>query len=430
MQNQYPRVQLADLLDRVERRELVVAEKQYPLLGVRWYGNGLFLRETKGGRDIRAKYVYKVRAGDFVYSRLFAWKGSFAVATDEFDGCYVSNEFPCFRVDAQRLDIDYLLWYFRQESMWTASLWKSTGSTAISRNRLRVEEFLAFHLPLPSLETQRYIRQKVARVHRRVSLMSATRKDLLVDVAELRQGIFQLAIQGKLVPQNSDDEPAGILLDNIRQRQAILSPVTPGDVPYELPEGWEWVRLGAIGQINPRNIADDSLEVSFVPMALIPQRYGERHGQEIRKWGDVRKGFTHFSDGDVVVAKITPCFQNGKSAVLRGLQNGIGAGTTELHVFRAPQEWILPDYVLLYFKSPSFLEEGVQKMTGTAGQQRVPREYVFSNPFPLPPREEQKRIVEKVDRLMALCDRLEANITQAQQDSELLMQAVLQEAFA
>ena len=120
----------------------------------------------------------------------------------------------------------------------------------------------------------------------------------------------------------------------------------------------------------------------------------------------IRKGYTHFAEGDVGLAKITPCFENGKSTVFRNLTGGIGSGTTELHIVRPL--FVDPDYVLIFFKCPHFIKTGVTKMTGTAGQKRVPMEYFAHSPFPLPPLAEQRRIVAKVNELMMLCDRLEA----------------------
>ena len=113
------------------------------------------------------------------------------------------------------------------------------------------------------------------------------------------------------------------------------------------------------------------------------------------------------------LAKITPCFQNGKSTVLRNLTGGIGAGTTELHVVRPV--FVNPDYSLIFLKPPHFIASGVPLMTGTAGQKRVSTEYFANSPFPLPPLPEQHRIVAKVNELMALCDRLEA--AQAERES-------------
>jgi len=142
-------------------------------------------------------------------------------------------------------------------------------------------------------------------------------------------------------------------------------------------------------------------------MPLITTSYHGDHGHETKPWGKIKKGYTHFADGDVALAKITPCFENSKAAVFRGLINGLGAGTTELHVARPLSNAVNPYYLILFLKSPRFLIEGQKVMTGSAGQKRVPKDYFSSTPLPLPPTKEQHRIVQKVDELMALCDRLE-----------------------
>jgi type I restriction enzyme S subunit len=141
-----------------------------------------------------------------------------------------------------------------------------------------------------------------------------------------------------------------------------------------------------------------------------------------------KKGYTHFAEGDVGLAKITPCFENGKSAIFRNLTGGIGAGTTELHIVRPLS--VHQDYILLFLKSPHFIQTGIPKMTGTAGQKRVPTEYFAYSPFPLPPLAEQHRIVAKVDELMALCNRLEASLTTSNQTRTRLLEATLAEALA
>jgi type I restriction enzyme S subunit len=141
-------------------------------------------------------------------------------------------------------------------------------------------------------------------------------------------------------------------------------------------------------------------------MPLIPAEYGRLSAHEPRPWGSIKSGFTHFADGDVGLAKITPCFQNGKSTVFRGLTGGIGAGTTELHIVRPLL--VDPDFILIFLKSPHFIDTGIPLMTGTAGQKRVSTDYFKLTPFPLPPLAEQRRIVTKVDSLMAVCNQLEA----------------------
>lgn len=181
-------------------------------------------------------------------------------------------------------------------------------------------------------------------------------------------------------------------------------------MPFSLPADWAWSRVAEIGVLNPRNTAPDDSQASFVPMSMIASEYGVPHRHEVKRWAEIKSGYTHFAEGDVGVAKITPCFENGKSTIFRNLAGGMGSGTTELHVVRPL--FVDPRYVVLYFKSSYFIEPGIPKMTGTAGQKRVPATYWANAPFPLPPLPEQHRIVAKVDELMSLCDRLLVEIVE------------------
>jgi type I restriction enzyme, S subunit len=238
-------------------------------------------------------------------------------------------------------------------------------------------------------------------------------------VARLRELILTLAVQGKLVPQDAKDEPASALLKKIRaekdrliaegkiKRDKPLAEIAEEEKPFGLPKGWEWSNLATVGVINPRNDASDETIASFVEMRSIPVAFSAEHVTESRPWRDIKSGFTQFAEGDVGVAKITPCFENGKSTVFQNLSNGIGAGTTELHIVR-PLGGIAPKYVLLFLKTPAFLLNGEAVMTGSAGQKRMPRDYFERTPFPLPPLAEQSRIVTRVEELMRLCDALEA----------------------
>ena len=232
-------------------------------------------------------------------------------------------------------------------------------------------------------------------------------------------------------------EPATVLLQKIKKekeqlikdgkikKQKPLLPITDDEKPFNLPYGWVWSNLSTLGLINPRNDFDDDKKTSFVPMPLIFAEYGKQVQKEVKVWGDIKKGFTHFAENDVVLAKITPCFENKKSAVMKNLTNGIGAGTTELHVFRPVEKLLLSEYVLIFFKSPNFVETGKTKMTGSAGQKRVSKEYFSYSPFPLPPLAEQKRIVAKVDKLMSLCNNLSKNLSQKENKNERLINAVV-----
>ena len=235
--------------------------------------------------------------------------------------------------------------------------------------------------------------------------------------ADLRKAILQYAVEGKLDTKDNHDEPASILYEKIIaekenlikqgkiKKEKPLPPITDDDIPYEIPENWKWVRLGEVCEINPRNKLENNIEVSFIPMRLISDGYQNKHTYEIKIWKEIKNGFTHFRENDILMSKITPCFQNLKSCIATNLVSGYGAGTTELHVLRPIKIHNL--YILYFLKTPNFIKNGIINMTGTAGQQRIPVSYISTYLFPLPPLKEQERIVKKVDDLMALCDKLE-----------------------
>ena len=150
------------------------------------------------------------------------------------------------------------------------------------------------------------------------------------------------------------------------------------------------------------------MDAAFVPMANIEDQYNNKFVFEYRKWGDIKRGYTHFQDGDIAVAKISPCLENRKSVVLENLPNGIGAGTTELNVFRS--EIVTPLYGLYFFKSNHFISNCVGTFNGVVGQQRVATKIVEEIYFPLPPYNEQLRIVTKIEELFAVLDSIKESL--------------------
>lgn len=236
---------------------------------------------------------------------------------------------------------------------------------------------------------------------------------------ELKNSILQLAIQGKLIEQRPEEGTAEELFARIQKekqrliaekeikKEKPLPEITEDEKPFDIPESWMWVRVQEIICLNPKNDLPDELETSFIPMALVDDGYRNNHSFEIKTWRDIKKGFTHFADGDIGIAKITPCFQNRKSVVFRNLKNGYGAGTTELSIVRVVDDLLSRDFLLWFFKSAYFIENGVKSFTGTAGQQRIHKDYLATCVFPLPPLAEQNRIVAKIEELLPYIDRYE-----------------------
>lgn len=297
----------------------------------------------------------------------------------------------------------------------------------------KIKELL---VPLPPLAEQKRIVAKIEELEPLIAEYDTAETALTaLNTAfpeQMKKSILQQAIQGKLVEQDPNDESATVLLERIKAEKAALvkagkikkDKVTSfiykspddtfhenangvdkdisGELPFDIPDSWTWVRLKEICQINPKNSFDDNKETSFIPMALIKEGFVSECSFETKIWRNIKKGFTHFADNDIGIAKITPCFQNRKSAVFRGLLNGIGAGTTELHVLRGNVAFIDPYYILWFLKNESFINDGIKHFTGTAGQQRISKDFIENTLFPLPPLAEQKRIVAKIEELMLL----------------------------
>lgn len=199
----------------------------------------------------------------------------------------------------------------------------------------------------------------------------------------------------------------------------------------ESPDGWQCVELKDIAELNPKLPFDtipDDLDVSFLPMKLVEEETNKIHLSEFRKYSEVRKGFTPMTDGDVIFAKITPCMENGKIAVVHSLRNKIAFGSTEFHVFRCNHAMI--NSFLFYFLVQSKVrKEAQQNMSGAVGQRRVPTKYLHGLKIPLPPFPEQQRIVAKIEELFSSLDKGIESLKTAQQQLKVYRQAVLKWAF-
>ncbi|MGN0029206.1 MAG: restriction endonuclease subunit S [Marinilabiliaceae bacterium] len=327
----------------------------------------------------------------------------------------------------------FFYYYFISPTVQNVIEDKADGST--KQKELSISTICNYLVPLPPTAEQVRIASKVGEVLSFVFKYGEQQKKLdTLNIAInnlLKKSILQQAIQGKLVPQIKEEGTAQDLLEAIKaEKQRLVkegklkksalnhSLIFRGadnlhyektgkkvwciedEIPFEIPEGWEWVRLKDVFQINPKNKAEDNSVSAFIPMEKIMATYGSCFTYDTVRWETIKNGFAHFADGDVAFAKISPCFQNRKSVIFRNLPNGIGAGTTELKVLRLYGEFMERWFLLFFLESPYFVDEA--KFKGTANQQRIVSGYLENKLFPLPPLAEQKRIVEKANQLMQL----------------------------
>ena len=297
------------------------------------------------------------------------------------------------------------------------------------------ESMKSIVLPLPTIEDQYRIVSKIEELLPLINRYNSSQRELdelnSGIQSRLKKSILQEAIQGKLVPQDPNDEPASVLLGRIREeKQRLLkegklkkkditdSVIFKGEdnkyyekigkevicideeIPFDIPESWTWVRIKDMFIINPKNTASDDTLAAFIPMEKISATYGSVFTYDTVRWGTIKRSFTHIANGDVAFAKITPCFQNRKSAIFEGLPNDIGAATTELKVLRQYGDTINRWYLLYFLESPYFIDEA--KFKGTANQQRIISGYLENKLFPLPPKSEQDRIAYAIEQTASI----------------------------
>jgi type I restriction enzyme S subunit len=198
-----------------------------------------------------------------------------------------------------------------------------------------------------------------------------------------------------------------------------------------LPEGWVVVSLSEVAEINPKidksKIADNTI-VSFVPMQAVGAGDGGIDTSIKKHFADVKKGYTPFQPSDVLFAKITPCMENGKIAVVPALHNNVGFGSTEFHVIR-PKEGIDPHYICYYISRLDYRKEAASKMTGAVGQKRVPTDFIKSSTIPLAPLDQQKLIVAEIEKQFSRLDEAVTALKRIQANLKRYKASVLKAAF-
>ena len=396
---------------------------------------GLDLEDIeKGGRLLNIKTVGERKAigdktifnrGDILYSKLRPYLLKILVAPE---GGICTPEiipFTCYG----NICKDYIVSFLKSPYV---DDYINSVTFGVKMPRVSTETMTSLLVPLPPLSEQFRIYTKTKELMPYIDGYGKAQNKLNKLNEELsntiRKSILQEAIQGKLVSQIAEEGTAKDLLEQIKaekqklvkegklKKSALASSVIfrgddnkyyeqigkkcldiTDEIPFVIPKTWQWVRIRDVFQLNPKNEAEDEKLVAFIPMEKISAGYKSNFTFDTAKWGTIKKGFTHFANGDVAFAKITPCFQNRKSAIFHDLPNGIGAGTTELKVLRPYGNTIDRWYLLYFLESPYFIDEATFK--GTANQQRIVVGYLEDKLFPLPTQKEQQRIVAQIEKL-------------------------------
>jgi len=314
------------------------------------------------------------------------------------------------------VDPEFALFYLSQAVQTFQS--QSRGTT-ISGVTVKVVSSLPF--PLPPLAEQQRI---VSRIEALLTHVNAARDRLSrapLIMRQFRQTLLAAAYSGKFT---QDWRHENELINNIDQSKINFE--------ENLPKTWKLITIHEACDVNPpkpsKNFLPADAPVTFVPMPAVDADMGAITNPQLKPYLDVRSGFTSFRDGDVIMAKITPCMENGKAAIIHGMKNGIGFGSTEFHVMRSRGE-ILPEYLYRYIRQESFRKDAENHFTGSVGQKRVPSDFIKQSVIPLPPLAEQHEIVRRVGLLFERADAIDREVVAAGRRCERLTQAVLGKAF-
>lgn len=202
----------------------------------------------------------------------------------------------------------------------------------------------------------------------------------------------------------------------------------------ELPKGWERKAISEVARVNPtitnKNEIDGDLEVQFLPMKLVEEIVNKIHLVETRKFKEVSKGsYTPFINGDIIFAKVTPCMENGKIAVVNRLKNSIGFGSSEFHVLRCGSR-LINSYLFYFLVQDKFRNAAQKEMTGAVGLRRVPKQFLENYLIPVPPNtDEQQLIITEIESRLSVCDKIEESIENSLLQAEALRQSILKRAF-
>ncbi len=388
-----------DVLEPVSRPVRVESDKVYRNLGVQWYAKGLFVREEKPGYNIKATELYQVEVGDLVYNRLFAWKGSFAIAEEDTAGGFVSGEFPCFHVDANRADPKYLHLYLSQEKIWQEIERISTGQTSISRLRLKEPVFLGMEIPLPPLTEQRRIVAHIESLARRVNEAQRLREEADIEanvlafatarkiISELDYKIIEL---GELVDESRNGiqtGPFGAQLGSSDFTETGHPVITIGNVQYS---GLETAKLKFISTEKAKQLSRFLVQ-----------------------------------EGDILFARMGTV---GRCCVVPKEAEG---WIFNYHLIRVAldKSKVEPRFIHWLIRASQDIENKLEEKIRGATREGVNSKIVASLPCRVPPLDEQRRIVTYLDSLQAKVNALRELQSASGEELSALMPSILDKAF-
>ena len=382
-----------------------------------------------------------VKQGDLVISGINAEKGAIAIYRGEED-IMATIHYSSYTYNENEIDIDYLKWFLKSETFLNTLKEQTKGGI---KTELKPNRLLPLEIYLPDKPAQKQILKKLNNIEEEVLELEENIDDTAELLQKLRQSILQDAVKGKLVPQNTKDEPATELIKRIKaekeklikqgkiKKEKPLLPITESEIPYELPKGWAWCRLGEItvdvSYGTSEKAIKENIGVPVLRMGNITLN-GEILFDDLKyvdsRISDLPK--LYLSDRDLIFNRTNSLELVGKSAVftVQDVAYTLASYLIRVRFF----ESVNPFFISLFVNSNICRQEQIMpNVIQQNGQANFNGSKMKSIVIPVPPFAEQNRIVEKVNELMTLCASLEKEIAHSKQEADYLLNAILRETF-
>lgn len=387
-------IQIGSLITRVKEPLVVKDEKYYKRITIKTKGQGIVLRNELKGDLITTKKQFYVHAGQFSISKIDARNGAFGIIPYEAENAIITENFWVFNIQENLLMKEYLLLIL--SSNYFTKKWQTISNGSGNRLYLDNTLFLKTLIPIPPVEEQKIIIQKYQETIAQARQLEKQAED---ENNSFDCYIFKtLGIKEIIKKKKSNsilNTSSFFNLYNWDVKHAIKN-----ENPQTLLKScvYKNIPIKMAFEINPSTQIPKELdEITFLPMECISDIYGSV--LEKRTIAANTKGYTKFKDNDVIFAKITPCMQNGKCAVVKDLKHGFGMGSTEFHVFRAISKDVIPEYLHALLRTQMLRKAAMNYFTGSSGQQRVSSEFIENLYIPLPPLTIQKEIIYNIDQI-------------------------------
>ncbi|WP_419867507.1 restriction endonuclease subunit S [Clostridium perfringens] len=394
--SEYNMMQIGQILKRNKTPIYINDNEIYKRVTIKTKNGGIFLRDNISGENIGTKKQFIIKSGQFLLSKIDARNGAFGVVPKEVDGAIITGNFWAYDVDDKIIEPHFLSLLTTTKEFINYCNTCSRGTTG--RHYLQEDLFLSTPIPIPSLSTQKRL---VNEYNEKIKKAETLNKSAIKDRKKIDDVIFKVLgvrIHNKSKKskglsfvnyKNINRWGVEILLNNLELDKMLLS------------NKYKCIRLSEVVDINPMtsfdNVKDDDI-ISYMPMECISDYSGEIIMQ-YKGYKNKAKGYTKFKEGDLLWAKITPCMENGKSAIAKGLYNGYGYGSTEYHVIRKKDISINIRYIYYILRTKFVREQAKVYFTGSAGQQRVPDSFLKDLVIPIPELKYQDKIVKVLDKL-------------------------------